>query len=57
MARAILERTQRPEVRALAEAIVNAQESEIALMQELLQRKSFPPVPDEPTMNHGTTTP
>jgi len=59
MAKAILERSQRPEVCALAEAIVNAQESEIAMMQELLLQKGFPPVPDEPgvEMDHGNMTP
>lgn len=57
MAQALLERSQRPEVRALAEAIIKAQESEIALMQGLLQSKGFPPVPDEPVMDHGSMTP
>lgn len=57
MAQAILERSQRPEVIALAQAIVKAQESEIALMQALLQRKGFPPVPDQPGVDHGTMTP
>jgi uncharacterized protein (DUF305 family) len=54
MAQAVLERTQRPEVRALAQAIVAAQKSEITYMQALLQRKGFPPVPDMPPMNHDT---
>lgn len=53
MARAVLERTQRPEVRALAHAIVAGQTSEIALMQELLRRKGFPSVPDTAPMRHG----
>lgn len=57
MAHVVLERSQRPEVRALAESIIKAQESEIALMQALLQRKGFPPVPDEPDTDHGHTTP
>lgn len=57
MAQAILTRTQRPEVRAMADAIINAQKSEIALMQELLQRKGFPTIPDDPGMDHGAMTP
>jgi uncharacterized protein (DUF305 family) len=47
MAAAILQQTERAEVAALALSIVNAQTSELALMQELLQAKGFPPVPDE----------
>lgn len=42
---------------ALAQSIVDAQASEIALMQTLLQQKGFPPVPEEEIMNHGTLTP
>lgn len=57
MAQAILQRSQHPEVRALAESIINAQESEIALMQGLLQSKGFPPVPDEPASDHGNMAP
>jgi uncharacterized protein (DUF305 family) len=57
MAQALLNRSQRPEVRALAEAIVNAQESEIELMQSLLQRKGFPLVPDDTGMDHENMTP
>lgn len=38
MARAGLERAQRPEVRRLAEAILNGQQSEIDAMKELLRR-------------------
>lgn len=53
MGQAVLELTQRPEVQALAQSIVNAQTIEIATMQDLLQRKGFPPVPDElPVMDH-----
>jgi uncharacterized protein (DUF305 family) len=40
MARAALERTERPEVRTLATAIVNAQESEIRSMTELLAQRT-----------------
>lgn len=57
MGQAALARAQRPEVRVLAQSIVDAQTSEIALMQELLQQKGFPPVPEEEDMNHGTVTP
>ena len=57
MGEAALARTQRPEVRVLAQSIVDAQMSEIALMQELLQKKGFPPLPAEEDMNHGTVTP
>lgn len=53
MAQAVLARTQRPEVRALAQAIVNAQQSEIAYMQALRQRKDLPPVP---AMNQSDMT-
>lgn len=53
MARAVLERTQRPEVRALAHAIVAGQASEMARMQELLQRKGLPPVPEDTSNHHG----
>ena len=57
MGQAALARAQRPEVRALAQSIVDAQASEIALMQTLLQQKGFPPVLAEEDMNHGTVTP
>ena len=57
MGQAALARAQRPEVRTLAQSIVDAQTSEIALMQELLQKKGFPPFSDEEDMNHGTVTP
>ena len=57
---AALELAKQPEVRSLAQSIVNAQTSEIALMQELLQQKGFPPVPEDAGMNmsdDGTMTP
>lgn len=57
MGEAALGRAKRPEVRALAQSIVDAQTSEIALMQELLRQKGFPPAPEEEPMNHGTVTP
>jgi len=52
MAQAVLARSEQPAVRALAQAIVNAQESEITYMQALLQQKGFPPAPDAPSMDH-----
>lgn len=57
MGEAALARAKTPQVLALAQAIVNAQTSEIAAMQDLLQQKGFPPVPAEENMNHGTVTP
>lgn len=56
MAQAVLARTQRPEVRALAQAIVNSQQSEITYMQALRQRKGLPPVPTMPAMNQSDMT-
>jgi uncharacterized protein (DUF305 family) len=56
MARAVLQRTERPEVRALAQAIVTAQETEIAIMREMLQGKGAeetPPADTTDGMNHG----
>ena len=53
MARAVLERTDRAVVRALAQSMVNGQENEIAYMQELRQRKGLPPVSDAPAMDHA----
>ena len=57
MGEAALARARRPEVRTLAQSIVDAQTSEIALMQGLLQQKGFPPVPADEGMNHGTVAP
>ena len=57
MAQAVLARSERPEVRALAQAIVNAQQSEISYMEELLARKGGQPAPDEPAMNHEHMNP
>lgn len=53
MGQAVLDRTSRPEVRRLAEAIVASQQTEIAGMQELLQRKGQPPVESAPPMAAG----
>jgi uncharacterized protein (DUF305 family) len=58
MGQAALERVKRPEVHALAQSIVNAQTTEIAAMQDVLQRKGFPPVSDEiPAMDHENKSP
>ena len=57
MGEAILSQTDRPEVRALAQSIVDAQAGEVAFMQELLQQKGFPPVPDEPEINQDDAAP
>jgi uncharacterized protein (DUF305 family) len=56
MARAVLERTERPEIRALAQAIVTAQESEITIMREMLQEKGAeetPPANSMEGMDHS----
>ena len=47
MAEAALEKAAEPEVRILAQSILDAQSSEIDLMQTMLQQKGFPPVPEE----------
>jgi uncharacterized protein (DUF305 family) len=54
MAEAALERTDRPEVRQLAEAIVSSQRAEIGVMQDMLRGMGAAPVEDEPSMNMGT---
>lgn len=41
-------RAKQPAVRPLAQSIVDAQTSEIELMQGLLQQKGFPPHPMSP---------
>jgi uncharacterized protein (DUF305 family) len=46
MGEAALELATRPEVRALAQSIVDAQVSEIAYMETLLQQKGLQPVPE-----------
>lgn len=53
MATVILDRTQQPEVRSLAESILVSQASEIEAMQDLLQRKGFPVVNTESSLLHG----
>lgn len=57
MAQAILDRTQHPVVRQLAQTIVNSQQSEIAYMQDLLEQKGFPRVTETPGGGHGNMQP
>lgn len=57
MAEAILEQSERPEVVALARSIVTAQSSEVDYMQELLQQRGHPPVPEKMNMSHGESAP
>ncbi|MBN1372172.1 MAG: DUF305 domain-containing protein [Anaerolineaceae bacterium] len=57
MAEAVLAQSERPEVLALARSIVEAQSSEVDYMQELLQQRGYPPVPEEPYMNHDEAAP
>jgi uncharacterized protein (DUF305 family) len=54
MGEAALSRAKHPAVLALAQSIVDAQASEIALMEELVEQKGFPPVPvpEEEGMDH-----
>ncbi len=49
MAEAILERTDRPEVRQLAEAIYNSQQSEIKVMNDMLLSREASPLETEPS--------
>jgi hypothetical protein len=57
MAEAILERTERPEVRQLAEAIKTSQQGEIALMEDMLRDRvgDFAEVELEPQGGSHTT--
>jgi uncharacterized protein (DUF305 family) len=48
MAKAAVELTSQPQVRILAQSIVDAQTNEMALMQDLLLRKGLPPVLEMP---------
>lgn len=57
MGKAALAQAKKPEVRALAQSIVDAQMSEIAFMQALLEQKGFPQVLEEEDMSHSTVTP
>jgi uncharacterized protein (DUF305 family) len=49
MARAVLERTDRPEVRRLATAIVSSQKGEIRIMQEMLKSRGGKPEQGSPS--------
>lgn len=57
MAEAALTKAKEPQVLTLAQSIIDAQMSEIALMQSLLQQKGFPPVSENGSMDHDTTSP
>lgn len=50
MSRAILDRTERPEVKALAEAIISSQQAEIKTMQDKLESMGAS-LPEEPNMD------
>ena len=52
MAQALLDRSQYPQMRALAQSIVNSQQSEITYMQNLLKRKGSPDVPESGENEH-----
>ena len=53
MAQAILERTDREEVRRLAESILQGQQSEVTWMEELLQQKGAATPADTPPEHQG----
>ena len=52
MARAVLERTDRPEVRRLATAIASSQKGEIKIMQEMLKSRGEKPEQGSPSHTH-----
>ena len=52
MARAVLERTDRPEVERLATAIAASQKGEINIMQEMLKSLGEEPVEGSPSHTH-----
>jgi uncharacterized protein (DUF305 family) len=52
MAEAILERTDRPEVEQLAQAIADSQQLEIQMMQEMLRERGASPLEDRRPMTH-----
>jgi uncharacterized protein (DUF305 family) len=54
MAQEALQQTDRPEVVRMAAAIVEAQESEIAYMQELLQDRGAAPLPPPGMIESGS---
>jgi uncharacterized protein (DUF305 family) len=51
MAEAVLDRTDRPEVRRLAESIIASQKTEIENMQNMLEERNLPPSEREPEMD------
>ena len=57
MADAALSKTKTHQVLLLAQSILDAQTSEIELMQDMLKEKGFPPVPEEPDMLHDMNSP
>ena len=52
MARSVLERTDRPEVRRLATAIASSQKGEIKIMQEMLKSRGEKPEQGSPSHTH-----
>jgi uncharacterized protein (DUF305 family) len=48
----VLQRTDRPEVRQLAEEIANSQRTEIQTMQEMLRERGTLPAEDRPSAAH-----
>ena len=50
MSEAILERTDRPEVKTLANAIISSQQAEIQMMQDKLESMGAS-LPEEPNMD------
>jgi uncharacterized protein (DUF305 family) len=54
MAEAALDRAEQPIVQALAQSIVDAQTSEIALMQAMLEKRGFPRVSEELDRLHNS---
>src|SRR3712207_2167673 len=52
MARAVLESTDRPEVRRLATSIASSQKGEIRIMQGMLESRGEKPEPGSPSHSH-----
>lgn len=52
MAQALLDRSQHPQMRALAQSVVNSQQSEITYMQDLLKGMGLPKVPEDTQNEH-----
>lgn len=51
MAQAALDNTDQPEVRRLAQSIINAQTTEIKAMQRMLEKRDLPPGKKDPQMD------